>query len=340
MSFQPVPMVYRVSLFTLLVFTLFCCRNDDASLTVIRGNIQFAPAGKIYFYSFADSADIFLERKSAIDSSVVNKNGDYEFKLPLNNSCAFDLICGKKNFVSNLFISPGDKIKIVFTGKENTPHVISEGDAAKYNTYLLGFLDTFYRVPSVKEEYYISTNYMDIQQFATYNDRRKQNQLDFFSDYFKGDSLKKEFRDYANNTINYGIAVDRLMYVLKKRMKGERIELDSSYYSFVTPQFLENMNAFACPAYMRFLNLYIKDVYERKVENGELPVGRSTHLIPAVEKYNLALAIFHHPFREAVLYNILYSDMHDVTASQNSGVSDNQIPDSMLTIFKRKYSLD
>ncbi|HLG34102.1 MAG TPA: hypothetical protein VI757_04420 [Bacteroidia bacterium] len=316
------------------------CNSDDSTSTIIKGTIQFPPADKIYFYSLADSTDIFLENKTAMDSSAIDKNGNYSFSLPLKNACAFDLVCGKKNLANNLFISPGDKLKIIFSSRSNDAHVISSGDAGKYNSYLIHFLDTFYRAASIREEYYIGTNYMDIQQFTLYNERRKQMQLDFFDNYFKGDSPKKELQDYALNTIHYGIAVDRLMYIGKKRMKGENVIADSSYFAFATPSFVENKDAFNCPAYIRFLNLYIKDMYERMVEREALPRDKSVRLIPAVEKYKLAMQLLHKPFRDAVLYNIIYNDMHDVTENAIVNPQVKLSPDSMMVLFIRKYSLN
>ena len=125
---------------------------------------------------------------------------------------------------------------------------------------------------------------MDIHQFTTYNNNRKQKQLNFFAKFFANDSINTDFRNYVVNTINYGIAVDRLMYIWKKRMKSENIYGDSTYFSFETPDFIENINAFNCPAYIRFLNLYIKDTYERMVEKGELTIDKSEVLKPSVEK--------------------------------------------------------
>lgn len=316
------------------------CNSDNSNSTILNGNIQFPPADKIYFCSFADSTDIYLETKTAMDSSVIDKNGNYSFSLQLKNSCAFDLGCGNKNLATNLFISPRDKLKIIFSGRSNDVHVISSGDAGKYNSFLIQFLDTFYRAAAVREEYYIGTNYMDIQQFTLYNERRQQMQLDFLDNYFGSDSPKKEFKDYALNTINYGIAVDRLMYVWKKRMKGENVIVDSSYFSFATPAFVENIDAFNCPAYIRFLNLYIKDTYERMVERGELPLDKSAKLIPAVEKYKLAMQLLRKPFRDAALFNIIFNDMHDVTENAIANPQVKLSPDSMVALFIRKYSLN
>jgi hypothetical protein len=323
-------------IFFLSSFFLEGCRSDKSALTIIDGNIQFPPAEKIYFYAFADTSDIYMEKKSALDSCIIDRNQNFSFSLLLKSSCAFDLVCGNKNLVTNLFIGPGDKITINFSGKNRMSEVISSDDAGKFNAYLIKFLDAFYTNQDVKEEYYIRTNYMDIQQFTSYSETRKQKQFDFFNSFFRGDSLSQEFRDDALNTINYGIAVDRLMFLWKKRIKNETVIPDSSYFSFATPAFIENKKAFNCPAYIRFLNLYIKDIYEREVERGEL----SAKLIPAVEKYKLAVRLLHKPFRDAVVFNIIFSDMHNVSSEESLQPLPALKVDSMAAWFEKKYSLN
>ena len=182
-----------------LVFVVFAGCNSDrhknSGIAIIQGNIQFPVNDKIYFYSYADSADIYLENKSAMDSSMVDKKGNYIFKLRCKNPLVFNLESGNKNLVTNLFISPGDDITINFSGKNNIPQVTPFSKAAEYNVYLIKFLDAFYLDPLVKQQYYIVSNYLDLNQFISYNEERKQSQLQFFKGFFREDSLKKEFKD-------------------------------------------------------------------------------------------------------------------------------------------------
>ena len=99
------------------------------------------------------------------------------------------------------------------------------------------------------------------------------------------------------------------MYAWKKRMKGENSVVTPSYYSFISPELLENAKAVSSPSYIRFLNLYIKDVFERKIENGELPINKSEKLIPSVEKFKLAGHELKKPYSDIVIYNIIHDDM-------------------------------
>jgi hypothetical protein len=332
-----------ICIFVLIIsgieFTGCTLHGNKPRSTIIKGNIRFPQAGKIYFYSYADTAGLYLGKKSPLDSSVVDKNGNYSFSLNCKTPCVFDLKCGDAILVTNLFIKEGDEIKLNFAGKNNQPEIFPASREARQNTFLLMFLDTFYREPAAGQVYYIGTNYMDIGRFVSYNESRRQKQLDLFNSFFKNDSVEKEFNAYVLSTINYGIAVDRLMYLWKKRMKGEGVRADSSYFSFETPAFIENREALNCPAYIRFLNLYIKDEYERMVERGELPHSNTEKLIPQVEKYKLALNLLKKPYRDVVVYNIILGDMNDVTEENNLHRTSVPTLDSLSAWFKRKYSI-
>jgi hypothetical protein len=334
----------RILIFFLLLLGIaaYGCRSDKKNKngnTTIRGNVQFPVHDKIYFYSYSDTAAMYLDSKSPLDSVTVSKNGDYSFVLSLTKPMVFNITYGNENLVTNLFIMPGNELTINFSGKNNLPQIPPFSEESKYNNYLIKFLNQFYLDPLAKQQYYIVSNYMDLDQFISYNNERKQSQLRLFNETFRNDSLKKEFRDYALSTISYGIAVDRLMYVWKKRMKGEHVVPDSSYFSFETPEFIENRNALSCPSYVRFLNLYNKEMYERKVEKGEFPADEQHPVIPQVEKYKLAMRWLNKPYRDVVLYNLVNADLNNVSEKKPNSINSTSM-DSLLVSFTRKYSLN
>jgi hypothetical protein len=340
------PILIQKSSFVVLLLACFAftgCFSDhkeNGSESNVKGHIQFPEKDKIYFYSYADSIDLFTDHKSAMDSAMIDKDGNYSFPLHHKNPLVFNLVNGDKNLVTNFFITPGDHLKINFVGKDQKIEIFPSGNAARYNAYLVKFLYAFYQEPLAKQQYYIVSNYMDLSQFTSYNETRRQEQVSFFKNFFRDDSLTKEFKDYALNTINYGAAVDRLMYLWKKRMKGEHVEADSTYFNFETSSFIENQDAFSTPSYSRFLNLYIKDTYERMVEHGELPLNKSEKLIPQVEKFKLAIKLLNRPYRDAVLYTIIPGDMNDVGNMNAQHAPSNISLDSMIVWFTHKYRID
>ena len=337
------PINLKTILYLILIFniSLGCNyqKNDDIHSTIVEGRIQNPLSNKIYFCIYTDSNSLFLGNKTAVDSSQIDDKGFYSFLILNKTPLVFNLESNSKILASNLFLIPGQSLQINFNGINNIPDINTSNKESKYNNFLLQFIDSFYQNKYVYHEYYISTNYMDIHQFTTYNDNRKQKQLNFFTKFFANDSLNTDFKNYAINTINYGIAVDKLMYLWKKRMKSENIFGDSAYFSFETSDFIENKDAFNCPAYIRFLNLYIKDTYERMVEKGELPIDKSEKLKPSVEKFKLAIKLLNKPFRNVVLYNIIYSDMTSLEkTNQTDSLQANSL-DSMVSWFNKKYSL-
>ena len=331
-----------IALFSCVVFLLNGCDsppNQHTDGTVINGNIQFPPGSKIYFTSFADSINLFLERKSILDSALIDEKGNYSLNINLHSSCAFNLECGNKILVPNLFLSPDDNLTINFVGRDSRPVILRSRQEAKYNTFLLQLVDSFYNDPVLKPQYYIASNYMDLSQFVNYTDTRRKHQISFFNEFFKGDSLRTEFRDYAVNTIEYGIAVDRLLYLWKKRMKSETVNPDSSYFYFEGASYLENRNALTCPAYVHFLNLYIMDVYVRMLEKGTLPEDKSKAMVPQVEKFKLAVRLLNRPFRDVVLLNIISNDINSLAGKESDLPGTSSSINERVEWFKKRYSL-
>ena len=75
------------------------------------------------------------------------------------------------------------------------------------------------------------------------------------------------------------------------------------------------------------------------VEQGILPVSKSEKLIPQVEKYKLATRLLDRPYRDVVIYNIIFNDIKDIG---NDKKLDDQLTnslDKMIEWFRKKYSL-
>ena len=307
--------------------------REDA--IVVFGALD-APAGNyVYLYSFPDTAAVYGMEKAIMDSCIIDENGNFELIAPVGFPVAFDVSYGNDLLVSNLFACPGDVLEIYFTGEEHVPEVIDKNDVGKFNSFLVSLADSFYHDPVVKHEYYVTSNYLDGQQYEQYTGERRQQELNFFNNYFRDDSLRGEYREYALNTIEYGVAVDRLMYVWKKRMKGQSVVIDPSYFSFLTPAFVNNASGFNCPAYMRFLNLYIKETYERKLDTGELKPGPGMNV--SVEKFKIAERLLPMPYRNAVIYNIVLGDMQGISGG-DGGERNSLSLDSMIRYFKTKHA--
>ncbi|MEO8148906.1 MAG: hypothetical protein ABI723_14770 [Bacteroidia bacterium] len=330
--------LFYLALFTLWLVITGCNSNKPAgeNQTIIKGTINYPKSNKVYLFGYASTVDKYLLNKTAIDSAQLDNKGDYFFSLKRNKPDLFDLRNGTTDLASNLYLSPHDNLIINFPAPDQKPIVIENSDAAKYNQFIIDFIDSFYINPKIKHFYYIATNYLDADEYITYCNDRQNKQLSFYRNYFGSDDINPDFNKLMINDINYQSAVDRLMYAWKKRMKGENSKIDSSYYNFITPSLIENKEALESPAYMRFLYLYIKDKYERMVEKGELPRSKTEKLIPAVEVYKLATANLNHPYRDVVLYNLVLSDWKTINKKEYPGYSITPL-DTLISWLRIQY---
>lgn len=328
-----------ICLITLLVSG---CSNENAgngSKISINGNVGKSLGTKVYLNSYGDSMDIFMGNKVALDSSEIDEKGNFAFNIDADGPLVFSLQCGNKDLIVNQLLCKGDHLDLDFIGELNVPKIVSKGEPADFNNYMLRFVETFYKVKDTKQDYYVNSNYLDVQQYAKYTSDRKKEMLDFYDKYFGDKSIRKEYRDYAIYTINYEFACDRLMYLWKNRMKGHPAAPDSTYFDFIEPGFIENKDAFITPSYIRFLNLYVKDVYERMVERGELPVDKTKSLVPVVEKYRIASGMLHGQFLNAVKYNLISNDLVDLPGTHQKEQTAKLPLDSLEQLFKVKYNL-
>ena len=328
-------------LFALSMSMVSCSNNEEQKedKTIIEGSIQNPTHSKISFCTYPDTVSLYLGAKQAVYTVDLDAQGHFKFAIDNKTPVVFDLESGEQTLATNLIVLPGSHLEIKFTGKENRPNIVSSGEASEFNGFLIELLDSFYESPSLKQEYYIGTNYMDIHYFSDYLDKRRQAETGLYNSYFEGKTINKVYEEYAKNTIDYCWGADKLYYLWKKRMKIENIHGDSAYFSFQTKSFIQNAGAINCPSYIRYLNLYIKDYYERLVETGALPKVKGEKLIPDVEKFMLAHELLDSTFRDIALYNIYFGDTHDLAKGAVQDTLRGRSLDSLKASFCRKYNL-
>lgn len=322
-------------LFFVLVLLAGCSDRPEKS-ALVQGHIDAPVSNVIYFYGYADSADFFTAQMKPLDSAEISKIGNFSLLPELSYSGVFSLQSGGSELVSNLFLQKKDEVRFQFSGKEGAPMIISEGGGSALNKFLLLFQQEFYKNPESKNIYYIVANYMNPSEFETYTTDRREKMHFYFNQFVETNPIDEEGKEYVKATIDYEFGADRLMYVWKKRMKGQPVHLASSFFNFISPQYLQNEQAFISPSYIRFLNLYLKEIYEHKVET----CADSLHESPSVSKYKLAHQLFAGRFRNAVLYNLIVNDDKDVkehSTHEGDVIADYQ---TLLSNFKSKYHLN
>jgi len=332
---------FKAIVLLLLVSACNSSKKEEVAGTVIKGNIKNAPDSFVYFKTYIDSVDLFLGMKSSLDSARIDGNGNFELHPKVDSVCVFTLVCGNRDLISNALLTENGHLDITFTGKDYSPVILSKNEISDYNTFLLKLIYEFYKKPDIKQEYYIASNYMDAMPYAEYNGKRMDAMLDFYTKNWGNRSSNQLYYDYAVYTMKYECAADRLMFLWKHRMKNLPIDPDSTYFNYTDKKFLNNPQAYISPSYIRFINLYLKDKYETLAVAGKsVPGAEKFAGVPPVQKYMLAASLFDRPVLNAVLTNLLLSDLKDVDNKDLSSAPSSKNLDSLEMNFKTKYKLN
>ncbi len=302
------------------LFILGSCENfhkTSSRTAVIEGHIDpaFTKNPVIYFYQYTDSLSLFFCEKTASDSCVLNTDGSFKIEIAnWQKSGFFDLGTREMVFARNYFMEPGDELKLNFKGTELPLTLATYKQTGKYNTFLQVFNDTFYRDPVVKRNYFVVSNYMLAPDYATYIGKRRQAQLDFFNNYFRDGDINPVFKSWFEKETNFNWANDKVYFLWKKRMRQEEVPVDTSYFDFLQVVNTDDASALICPAYTRFIDLYLKELYQEEIFS--LPPGKSQNL----EKCALAKKFLRGTGRKIAYYHIL----HDEKTGMDANMPGNQ----------------
>ncbi|MCF8430022.1 MAG: hypothetical protein K9G64_07805 [Bacteroidia bacterium] len=274
----------------------------------------------IYFYQFTDSMSLFFCEKTATDSCELKPDGS--FKLEISNWLKpgfFDLGTKEVVFARNFFLEPGDDITLNFKGKEMPVSLISYDNIGKYNQFLQIFNDTFYREPTTKRNYFVISNYMLAPDYAVFIGKRKNKQFDFYKNYFKNKEIDSTFNYYFEHETNYNWANDKIYFLWKKRIRMEEVPLDSSYFDFLNIVSNNDAKALICPGYTRFIDLYLKELYQEEIFS--LPKGMPQNL----EKCLLVKKHLQGIGKKIAYYNIIRDEIRSIDAHVEGNYKQHQI---------------
>ncbi len=304
----------RFYILIILFLSIISCNNHHENTTriaIIEGKINPSLTKKhtIYFYQYTDSLSLFFCEKKATDSCELKPDGSFKLEiLNWNKSGFFDLGTIDMVFARNYFLQTDDHLNLIFEGNEMPPKLNLSGRVGKYNLFLQTFNDTFYRSIHVKEMYYKTSNYMLAPDYAVYINNRKNNQFNFYKEYFKNEETDSVFKFYFENETNYNWANDKLYFLWKKRIRKEVVPGDSGYFDFLKIVKVDCAPALICPAYTRFINLYINELLDEEISLSD------EKKIPAIERCNLAKQKLKGAGLQIAFYNFLRDELNGVDA--------------------------
>ncbi|MFA6261047.1 MAG: hypothetical protein WC760_06245 [Bacteroidia bacterium] len=222
----------------------------------------------VFLYRYADPISLAHLSKLKVDSTPVTEEGTFRFKLkePLKSDF-IDLGNESYIFAKNIFITRGERLKLIFDVSKDPPEIMNRDIIGKYNQMLQDFSDTFYRDPVVKQYYYVGSNFLLAPAYATYIDKRREAQLKFAKNLLNDPETDTVFKTFLQSEINYQWANDKIAFLWKKWVRNEEVPLKADYYNFLHELPLNNPPALISPAYFRFLELYIRELHR------QLPIG-------------------------------------------------------------------
>jgi hypothetical protein len=308
--------------------------KENPGDTIIKGNIKFAKNQKMFLSGFADSISSYLDIKTVLDTALIDDLGNYRFSIHSSLANIYELRLADSVLITDLYLRPTDKLTFNFNGKYKDPLILSGADERNYNDFRLKLNRRFYFEPEIHQIYYISSNYMDVKAFDDFMHKRRQQMIAFYEDYFKDRKPDPAFDNYARSEISYQYGIDKLNYLVKKRIKNLDVFPDASYYKDITEKdYLNNAKAIGSPAYYHFLKLYIENLYGEKMAKHEIVHQGPGYINPPAEKYKLAIHYLSGSARDIELYIIIVNDMSKAEWKTFA----NRSVESLTAWFKKKY---
>ncbi|MEI6508000.1 MAG: hypothetical protein WCO54_05905 [Bacteroidota bacterium] len=299
-----------VTLFCLLLaFTNCSQRHEDSTgLVLIEGKINpnIVKDHIVYLYQNKDSIKLLFAEKTLTDSVIIDQNGNYKFTLKnLVKPGFIDLGTKEMLLGANYFVSPNDHIKLNYGGTELPAKLeVSYENLGRYNYFLQQFYDSFYYKPDVKKFYYIVSNFMYAPDYAEYINKRRLQQINYYKKYFENDKIDSTFKFYFESEIDYTWANDKLWFLWKKRIRKEVKPVDTSYFDFIKVIQHNNTASLICPNYSRFINLYVRELYDNRM------YSFSPDFISSIEKGKIAIEKYTGLELKMALFNILKSEIN------------------------------
>lgn len=293
-----------VAFFFLILFQACHQSNrDDAVVQVRLLNCKGKDCERVILYKYREPFSLIHLKKEPVDTFTADRSGRLRFTIQADQlPCLIDLGGSSYVFSRDIYISRGDRLKLVFDHAYDPPSLVSRTESGRYNSFLQTFADTFYRNPEVRNDYYNGSNFLLVPDYAKYIDKRHQQQLQFAEEILNDPGADSLFKKFLLHEINYQWANDKTAFLWKKWIRNEEVPLPGEYFDFLNQLDLHDPDAWKSPAYQRFLELYVRELHR------QLPVSSQTGTYTARVKADLASRIFSGTTLKIALWQILQEE--------------------------------
>ena len=198
-----------------------------------------------------------LDPREHITYAQLNDKGEFRLSVPVGGPTRADLVYGDD--VADLFLTPGDALEVRFKGNNLATSVKYKGRGAEANTYMTDVDEQFVENDGLQ----VLPDNITLYEpgFLSFLDYRRKQEEKFYERNAQDAQLPQAFRDYAQATITYSYANDRLTFPdLREQVVPTegRIKLSASYYDFLNdPKLINNPGATQNELYQEFLLNYV-----------------------------------------------------------------------------------
>ncbi|PCH69982.1 MAG: hypothetical protein COC01_00020 [Bacteroidetes bacterium] len=253
----------------------------------------------------------FLEFKEVMAAaSILKEEGKFGMTFEWNKPAPAILLHG--DLAYRLFISPGDKIKVALDPKKFYESTVFEGKGAEVNTFLTK-LDFKHHSGLAYEKYAGSFKDMKLDEFTAFIDKRKDDQLADFKEYYKDNIPSPAVDNYVKSMVTYSWATDKLNYLWMHTVHNNKkgfVEVKEDYYGFLKDAALQNEKALTTYYYVSFLEAYFDDLSYQQLDK-KLKKQQEVSEVQYEILYDLIKNKLKGSVRELMLSKILYDGARD-----------------------------
>lgn len=200
----------------------------------------------------------YITRKEKVYQIPLNKTGEFRFQFPVEKPTVVKVRHGDENI--DIYLEPGDAVKISANGADLYDNVIFEGKAALHNEYLHGASEVF---PGYSDsEINTALTEMSSLNFRKYMDKVRSKKHRFLENFLaeKEATFSEDFMNYAKASVDYWWAYNLMRYRTEYPAANSLsvpMTLSADYYDFLREIEISNDAALINQDYLYFLDVFL-----------------------------------------------------------------------------------
>lgn len=322
-----------------LFLQMLSLQNALATRTVFSGRFEKAAAREISL-QYTPNAIAAVERRKVYLETTLDKNKFFKLEFDLDYPVMINVMNGKDWLFYNIIISPGDSIYMVFTDSST----LIDGKGSNEMAFMFKHAEKYLSNPEVNKEFNSSYVRLSGLGFASYWDKRLNDQAVFAREYFKGTAASEAFSKAFEYEICYDYGTWLSQYAWRRRKDHRYLFRIPGYTEYLTKIPLSNPEALISTQYIHFLRELPYGMWTSNIGDWEHPDEESKYYIENSLKIrdSIAAVYFKGPVYDIALYQLLYEKITDIGSSKGTPVYDSLFTVTANTVkqYSAKFSND